>query len=193
MQQSFDLLLRTAEAWAELQTGQWLTHQRLYGTSLQNFRNTCAKQGVPIHLSGDYPLLARFGSNVADSLVEAIRGLDWAAYDQPVPTSARAHPIVATTTATEVLSHTSSTFETSGFDLDDDDMDDDDSDDDYVGRRATRAEHQAMSRLGLSALQICRVKLMIWQRHPTHWHDRLRVILKYDHRLVFSLLGQLES
>ncbi|KAG8915274.1 hypothetical protein FRC00_005984 [Tulasnella sp. 408] len=189
MVQSLNVLMDSATAWAELQSEHWITHQRLYTTSLEKFRNSCARQGVPIHRQGDYPLLARFGSSTAETLVDAIRGLDWAAYGQPVPSAATTHPIITTTTTFQTQPYTALGSGSHDFEIEEDDT----NDDNYVGRRATRDELQAMLGLGLSATEICEVRLMLWEKSPAQWHDRLFVILQSDHRLVFSLLGKLEA
>lgn len=189
MLESLRVLMDSAAAWAELQPPQWTARQRQYGTSLEKFRDTCVRQGVPVHRLGDYPLLARFDSSTAAALVEAIQGLDWAAYGQAVPSTATDHPAVATRTDVEVQPYASSTSGSDGFEVDEDYEDESN----YVGRRATQAEVQAMLGLGLSAIEICKIRLMLWEIPPAQWHDRLSVILASDHRLVFSLLGKLEA
>lgn len=195
MQQAYDQVVHAVEAWAELQTASWLTLQGSYDSNLRTFRANRVRNNISIHLSGDYPFSARFGSEVAGRLVDAIQTVDWAAYGQPAATSSITHltPPTASPALQLPTSHTFALGNSENQEEDEDDDDDDDDESTFIGRRTTAQERSSMRAIGLSSRQIALIRLMVWEKPASQWHDSLQVIFQGNHGFIFAVLGRLHA
>ncbi|KAG8933461.1 hypothetical protein FRC01_009129 [Tulasnella sp. 417] len=190
MRAAYDAAGRAAEAWADLQVAGFSQRTGRLDIATRSFRDACTSGGIPIHATGDFPLLARLDGGVAHELIEATSRLDRTSFgltqtQHPLSQlqSIGEHSKVAVTSPHNERSIEETDWESA--------TESDDEDSEWVGRRATSKDKEAMSAAGLDRFQSLRVRLMLWERPPKQWQEALRQIIGDDNGLILQLLTAL--
>lgn len=178
----------------------WAARQNAYDSAA--FRGTaqCARDGRPIHRFGDFPHPTRIDGHIANELVSAICHLDWASLGLTPPQCAARvasfadRPLLEQGQPAEPCSRGSSTL--GFFSTGDEGHDDkgapsaaDLADASFTGRRTTESELTFMDSLGLEELQKVKIRLALWEVHPSDWYPTFRSILRNNYHAVYRLLG----
>lgn len=199
MRAAHDAVGRAVEAWAELQVAGFAARAGRLDNTIPRFREACRAEGIPVHLIGDFPLLARLDHTTADDLFDAVSKLDWAAFGLMDP-----HRIINGQVPSRLESigldeqsdgMTAGAYEGGGMEelevsrvVEDEDEEEDDDDTEWVGRRATREDKRAMAAVGLSHYQTVQVRLMLWEKPAKQWESALRQIVGSNQGLILRLL-----
>lgn len=175
-------LIDSAQALGDHRSKSWLSRQRSYDALARHSSTQAMRNGDAAHRYGDFPRLARFDADSANSVVLAM-------YDLNLPaigvTSTR---YSASTARNENFSHPSHPLPNdSRDDGDDEDNSPSPPTDSFVGRRARESELRYMDRLHLTELQKAQVRLALWETHPEHWYDALSPFFGSQEQVLFSL------
>lgn len=191
MDAAYNAIGQAAEAWADLQIAGFSQRSGRLDSATRGFRDACTSAGIPVHATGDFPLLARLDGGVADELIDAMSRLDWTSLRLTQP-----RHILSESTASLAQIHNTGGHSNAAVD-DASDMeepdwgstaDSDDEDSEWVGRRATNKDREAMSAAGLDKFQSLQVRIMLWERPPKQWQESLRLIIGDDKGLILQLL-----
>ncbi|KAG9047220.1 hypothetical protein FS837_002782 [Tulasnella sp. UAMH 9824] len=177
-----------AQAFGDHRSGSWLTRQNSYDTLARTLSTEAMRNGDAAHRYGDFPLLARFDAESADSVILAMYDLKFpasgASSTRYLTPAARdegfSHPGIRLGIGSANFSHPNEA-PTSGHPLLDGSSDDGDNEGStpnppmglFVGRRASESELCYMDQLHLTELQKAHVRLALWETHPEHWYDEL--------------------
>lgn len=59
----------------------------------------------------------------------------------------------------------------------------------FTGRRTKESELTFMDSLGLEELQKVKIRLVLWEVHPSDWYPAFCSILRNNYQAVYRLLG----
>ncbi|KIO29007.1 hypothetical protein M407DRAFT_6485 [Tulasnella calospora MUT 4182] len=171
-------LLDSAQAFGDYQSRSWMARQNAYDTLARRLCVQVMGAGVAAHRFGDFPALARFDSDAADSLAQALSELDFSshsvasplyststAHNQHLSPSAR-HPPARFGNLSVPGSASTSSYPPAADEGSSDDDEHQNSTIPFVGRHARARELECMNRLGLTELQKAQVRLNMWETHP---------------------------
>ncbi|KAG8902564.1 hypothetical protein FRC00_002448 [Tulasnella sp. 408] len=179
-------LLDSAQALGDHRSESWLDRQNSYDNSARRLTTQAMRNGEAAHRYGDFPRLARFDAESANSIVLAMYSLNF----PPVGVTSTRYS--APTARHEDFPHPGSHLgqgltnlsrpeEASNHPLPDGSSDDGDNEGSipgpstgsFVGRRASESELRYMDRMHLTELQKAQIRLALWETHPDHWYDEL--------------------